>query len=360
MPDVIESITAHERALALPRPLRVGPLTVSDRRYTVVEVRCASGRVGTAYAQSRGAPIAEIVERLLAPAVRGRDATQIRARWEDMYRSTIAFGRVGLVIRALSLVDIALWDLLGQRAGLPVHQLLGGRTSSVPLTYVAGYPLDEADARSVIAAGQAAAARGHTRIKVARTPDRALTRHLLDGLADALPASAEIIIDANWFWRSLPEARAEIETWPVQRLGWVEDPFAPEDVDLLCALRRAVPVPVAAGDELADPTLSRRLLAAGAVDVLRIDVATIGGITAAQPLAEEAGRRRLEISFHISPETSIHLAAGLGAGGDIEIFDQAGNPFDPSHELIAGGPTYAGGAATPAEAPGLGFGVVEA
>jgi L-alanine-DL-glutamate epimerase-like enolase superfamily enzyme len=354
MVDAIVSVRAWSRSVALPRPLRIGPMVVDRREYACVRITCASGAMGEAFAQSRGAPVPEIVERLFAPTLAGADAHDIAARIDDLHRATLAVGRVGLVRRALSLVDLALHDAAGRRAGVPVHALLGRAAAPVEVTYVAGYPTDREGLDVVVAAARAAAEAGHTSVKVARTPDPDLTVRLLDALAGALAPAVRLAIDANWVWTSPEEASAELRRWPLERLAWVEDPFAPEDLVALAELKREVPVPIAAGDELADPHQAVRLLDAG-VDVLRLDVATIGGVGVAARLVREAARRGTPVSFHISPESSVHLASGDGAVLDVETFDRTGNPFDPSHELIDGGPVFTEGRTVPSERPGLGF-----
>ncbi len=352
--DRIISVEPHDHVLALAEPLRIGPMSVTERRFASVRVLTEHGRTGVAVAQTRGAPVAAIVSALLAPAVVGRDATAVAARWEEMFRATIAVGRVGLVVRAISLVDIALWDLLGQEAGLPVARILGGFRERIPVTFIAGLAGGPDDVAGVVDAAVEAATAGHATIKIARPPTAELALALITKLDRALPPGTRLIVDANWIWRSVPEALRELATWPVRRLEWVEDPFPPEQTKALRALRRATDIPVAAGDEVADPGLVHRLLD-GAVDVLRLDVLTVGGITAAIPLVGAAHREAVPVSFHISPETSVHVACGLPGARDIETFDRTGNRFDPSHELLSGGPTFTSGTATLTDRPGLGF-----
>jgi L-alanine-DL-glutamate epimerase-like enolase superfamily enzyme len=328
-------------------------MRIAVRHYTVVHVRDAEGVVGSAFAQTRHAPVAAVVERLVGPAVVGLGAEDVAARCEDMWRGTIAVGRGGLVGRAISLVDAALWDARGRRAGRPVFELLGHSPRRVPVMYVAGYPRAREDLDDVVATAVAAAARGHRTVKIARAPDRSLTRNTIERLDAELPVEARIVVDANWAWSGVDDALAELGDWPPNRIAWVEDPLVPEAPRALADLRTRAPMPIAAGDDLTDPTHVRRLLAHDAVDVLRLDVAAVGGITPAAPLAAEAASAGVPVSFHISPETSIHLA--LSCGADIESFDRDGNPFDPSHELVTGGPAFADGMAEPSPEPGLGF-----
>lgn len=354
----ITEVRAEERTLPLPRPLELGPMRIAVRQYTAVHIRCADGSEGVAYAQTRHAPVAAVVTRLLEPVLTGRDCDDIAARHDEMWRSTIAVGRGGLVGRAISLVDAALWDALGRRAGKAVHELLGHGRRRVAVMYVAGYPRSREDLDDVVATAVAAAVRGHRTVKVARSPDPSLTRELVSRLDTELPTATRIVVDANWAWTSPDDALTELGGWPPGRIAWVEDPLVPEDAPGLAELRARAPMPVAAGDDLTDPHHVRRLLAHDAVDVLRLDIAAIGGLTAAAPLAAEAARQDVPVSFHISPETSIHLA--LSCGADIETFDRGGNPFDPSHALVAGGPVFADGVADPSPEPGLGFTLVPA
>lgn len=355
--DRIVSVTAGERQIRLPEPLALGSMRIPCRYYTVVEVACESGAAGVAYAQTRGAPVAETVERLLAPLLLGRDGEAVEERWAEMAAATIAVGRCGLVTRGISLLDNALWDARGKRHGAPVWQLLGAaEPRPVPVMYVAGYPRDRDRVEEIVAAATTAAASGHRVIKVPRTPDPELTRETLERLDASLPPEAVVVVDANWAWGSVDAARAEMAPWPRQRLGWIEDPFVPERADLLAALRADGGVAVAAGDDLTDEVHATALREREAVDVLRLDVAAIGGITAASRHLAAAAARSLPVSFHISPEISIHLATAFPqCRCDIETFDRAGNPFDPSHELIAEGPEWSGGTALAPDRPGLGL-----
>lgn len=354
--SVVTSIETQERALPLPRPLQLGSMRIAERHFTIIRVRCADGIAGCAYAQTRHAPVAAVVDRLLQPVLVNRDSEDIDARYQEMWRSSIAVGRGGLVGRAISLVDAALWDSHGRRAGKPVYELFGESRRRVPVMYVAGYPRGGEDLDAIVHSATAAAIRGHATIKVARAPDPSLTRSLIARLDAELPAGARLVVDANWAWTSVDDAVGEIGGWAPDRIAWVEDPLVPEDARGLAELRARAPVPVGAGDDLTDPHQVRRLLDHEAVDVLRLDVAAVGGLTAAAPLAAEAVRQNVPVSFHISPETSIHLA--LSCGADIETFDRDGNPFDPSHELVANGPVFADGFAEPSHEPGLGFTLV--
>src|SRR5208282_3207536 len=108
---------------------------------------------GYAYAGTSGGELlALIVGEMLAPVVAGADADDMVALWERMYRDTLLSGRRGAVLRALSAVDIALWDLAAKRARVPLAVLLGGSVRPVP-AYASGgyYGPDTAEASAAVA-----------------------------------------------------------------------------------------------------------------------------------------------------------------------------------------------------------------
>ena len=352
----VRAVRVGTAVLPLPAPLRLGPMVVTEREYAGVEVETEDGLVGKAYALTRNAPVAACVERLVAPVVTGQEAEPVEL-WDRCTRATVAIGRTGLVVRAIGLVDIALWDVAAQIAGLPLWRHLGGTDPVAPLMMVAAYPLadrsPESLAEDVVGYGRA----GHTRLTVARDADGTRMRRLLETAARALPATARLVVDAGYGWRSSEEALAEIPAWGDTPLAWLEDPLVPEDAEGCAAIRRHGGHPVGVGDEVTHIATFRALLDAQALDVLRLDVPAVGGITPARAVQALAAQRGARVSLHIYPEVSVHLAP-LHTGTIVETFDPelpGGNPLDPSHMLRSGGPVFRAGTAVAPEAPGLGF-----
>ncbi|HVF75551.1 MAG TPA: mandelate racemase/muconate lactonizing enzyme family protein [Acidimicrobiales bacterium] len=353
--DRIQSVDAVTVALPIPRPLQLGPMTVTERRYCVVRVRTDEGLVGTAYGLTRDAPVAEVVRTMVAPVAVGLPADRIASVVDTVGRAAVAAGRVGLAQRALSLLDIALWDIKGKRAGLPVWQLLGGGHPEVDCMLVAGYPTGE-PATELGERVAAAAADGHRLLKVARMPDPADMRALLETAATKLPNDARMVVDAAWWWRRAADAVDEIRTWAdAAPLAWIEDPMVPEDVEGYARLVAAGVAPIGVGDELTDSHAAVALVQRAGVAVLRIDATTIGGISAAWRLRQFADVVGVPVSCHVYPELHVHVAAAGSPGCSIETFGADDNPFDPAGRLWEGGPTFAPGRATASNAPGLGI-----
>jgi L-alanine-DL-glutamate epimerase-like enolase superfamily enzyme len=355
--DRVVSVEAATVVLDLPEPLRVGPMTIVSREYATLRLTTEAGVVGKAYCLTRNAPVAACVERLVAPNVRGADSAGIRNIWERCIRANVMVGRTGLVLRALGLADVALWDVAAQRAGVPLHALLGQEPAPVPVVMVAAYPVSSRTVEELAGDVLAYAAAGYRLLKVARTADSAFMRRWLERIAADLPATARLVVDAGYGWTSYTDALAEVSSWGPYELAWLEDPLVPEDVSGITRLRRDGPHPIGVGDELAEKSTFEALLRADALDVLRLDVISVGGVTGALEVLELASDARVPVSFHVLPELTVHLATGL-PGAMVETFDPempGGNPYDPVHELTSGRLAVSEGLARPPRAPGIGF-----
>ncbi|MDR2997261.1 MAG: hypothetical protein LBU78_03990 [Microbacterium sp.] len=340
----IDTATA---VLPLPAPLQLGAMTVTRREYSAVRATDADGTAGVAYCLSREAPMAEIVERLVAAHAVGADADDPAATWDRMLRGSAIVGRVGLVRRAIGLVDIALWDIAARRAGQPLWRMLGTGDAARPSMLVAAYPTPDRTPRAV-ADEVLAQADGWTNVKISRLPDPAYMRELIGILNRELPRGTGLVVDVGFGWRDADEALAEIAQWGDPQLAWLEDPLLPEDAAGCARIRRESGLTLSVGDEVTDPAVLRALVEEAAVDVLRLDVVAIGGITPAREMIDWATERGVPVSGHVYSEVTAHLGIG------VETFARGANPYDPAPSFIVGGPSYVG-PVVPADAPGLGF-----
>ena len=180
---------------------------------------------------------------------------------------------------------------------------------------VAAYPLADRTPESLAEDVDPLRRDGWTLLKIARDPDPGRMRRSLETAAAGLPGGARLVVDAGYGWRSSEEALAELPLWGETPLAWLEDPLVPEDAEGCAAIRRGGPHPVGVGDEVTHITTFRALLDAGALDVLRLDVPAVGGVTPALRVQELAAERGVPCSLHIYPEIGVHLAP-LAAGHD--------------------------------------------
>lgn len=350
----VTEVLARTASLTLPRPLVLGDLTVTRREYAGVVVKSEDGTTGVSYCLTREAPMAELIDRLIVPHVMGGNSSDVLGMWDRAFRGSAIVGRVGLVRRALGLVDIALWDVAARRAGIPVWKSAGiSGPGPRDAMLVAAYPTEGRSVSSIVDEVLAHAETGWPMVKISRTRDAELMKAAVVTLARELGDRTRLVVDASFGWRNAEEAIGEIRSWGNIELAWVEDPLLPEGIAEYVRLRRAIPHRVGAGDEVTDPALLRALVEAEAIDVLRIDIVAIGGITPALPLIQWAQARGVRVSGHVYPEVTAHL------GIDIETFERnlEGNPYDPAPSFVVGGPDFSHGHATAPDGPGLGFGL---
>jgi L-alanine-DL-glutamate epimerase-like enolase superfamily enzyme len=352
--DAIAAVDAVTVGIDLPAPLLLSTGEIRAREYVVVTVTTADGIRGSSYSLTRGLPIAATVRDALRPQLVGMDSALTAAGWERGFRATPG-ARTGVVMRAVSLVDVALWDIKGKRAGFPIWTMLGGFRREVPVLLVGGYPRADRSPADVGALAASYLERGYPLVKLARLPEAAQTRQMLEAAAAASAGARTLVVDAGWCWRSPHEALTEVRAWGDVELAWLEDPLPPENVGAGVRLRSASPFPIGIGDDLTDPDLLRRLATDGALDVIRLDVTSIGGITAAAKVVAWAEAAGLPVSTHVYPELHIHLCAAWPGCTYVESFDPDDNPFDPSDRLFRSKLTIENGSVKAPSAPGLGL-----
>lgn len=356
----IRRIACSTARFSLPARLLVGEISISRREYTCIQIETEDGCVGKAYAITYGLPVAEVVERVLAPALVGQPADQTGARWEDCARCVRAGGRTGLSLKAIGLVDIALWDIKAQYAGMPLWKLLGGTRKEIPAMLVAGYFAEGQTVSDVAGSIVHLVREGISYVKLARPPSPSLAQQLFEALGSQLPASTRVVVDALWGWCTVWEAQREIAAWQIaeslgDRLAWIEDPFLPEDSELYRVFGKTSAIPLGVGDELGDRNAFRHLISRSRAQIVRVDPLAIGGVTGALEIFYLARAFGRDVSPHIYPEVNVHLALALGGTVAVETFDPRGNDLELSHQFVIGGPTLQEGSLRPAREAGLGF-----
>ena len=137
----IESVSVAVARVPLDRVTSFSTRTVSERHYCIVKVRSSDGLegVGFCYAGSKAGEIVKVaVEKLLAPVLIGQDSLRSEGLWNEMYQESLLQGRSGSVMRALSILDNAIWDLNARTAGLPLHDYLGCMNREKVIAYASG------------------------------------------------------------------------------------------------------------------------------------------------------------------------------------------------------------------------------
>lgn len=311
----VESVEASAFTIPTDAPEADGTLEWDSTTMVLVEAR-AGGRLGTGWSYTHAAA-REVVRGVLAPAVRGRDAMDVPGAWAAMRREVRNLGRPGIASAAISAVDTALWDLKARLLDVALVALLGAVRDTVPLYGSGGFTsYDEGRLREQLG-GWAAEGFRRVKMKVGRPDDAARVR----AAREAVGGEVELMVDGNGAF-ARKEALARAEAFAESGVVYFEEPVSSDDLEGLRLLRDRFPggMQVAAGEYGWELVHFRRLLDAGAVDVLQADVTRCGGVTEllkVGALCEAAG---VPLSAHTAPALHAHAACALAPLRHVEWF----------------------------------------
>jgi D-galactarolactone cycloisomerase len=318
---------------------------VHERGATIVEVVTDQGLSGWGEALCQGLQPPEVaaaaVDAVFRPLLLGQDASRPEVLWHRMYNHSRDFGMKGAVIGAISAVDIALWDLLGKSLDRPIHALLGGAFRESVEPYATGFYRIGGRGEATRLAEEA--------IRHHANGFRAMKIKLGFGIDDDLVVMREIraalgaapvtlMIDTNHAYGTADAIRLGRALGDCN-LRWYEEPVVQEDLDGYAEVRRAVPCPIAGGENEYTLFGFRDLLRARAVDIVQPDIAAAGGFTACRHITALAHAHGVAVNPHvwgsaIGQVASLHLIAALPvahpslhAAEPIFEYDQSLHPF---------------------------------
>ena len=317
----------------LARPFGFSQWWYDARTAMLVRVTADDGTVGWGEAYGPPEPSAAIVAHVLMPLLLGADPRDTLPLWEQMYARTRDSGRGGMVLHAISAVDIALWDLKGKRLGVSVSRLLGGRFRERVQAYATGLhfrPEEEFTAELVEEArGYVAEGFRAIKLKVGLDPDTDL-RHAR-AVRAAIGPDIALMVDANHAYDAatairLGRAFAELD------VAWFEEPVIPEDLEGYAEVTRALDLPVAGGEAEFNRFGFRRLFEARGVDIVQPDLTATGGFTECQRIAALAGIYGVRYLPHVWG-SAVGLAAALQFVAALPPATHALRPLEPLFEL---------------------------
>lgn len=304
--SAIEDVAVRVFRIPTDAPEADGTLSWNETTMVLVELG-AGGKRGLGYTYSAAAA-ADIVTDKLADVVRGQDAMDIPALWQAMVGAVRNIGWRGVAANAISAVDIALWDLKAKLVGLPLYKLLGAAREQVPI-YGSGGFTSYTDARlqEQLAGWVSDDGCCWVKMKIGTEPRRDLQR--VDTARRAI-GSATLFVDANGAY-SRKQALAFAEKFA--GVGWFEEPVSSDDLEGLRVLRDRAPagMEIAAGEYGYDPFYFRRMVEAGAVDVLQADATRCCGITGFLKAAEIANSFSVPLSAHTAPAAHLHVCCAV-------------------------------------------------
>jgi L-alanine-DL-glutamate epimerase-like enolase superfamily enzyme len=295
----------------LPAPVVFGDWIMKQREFAVIRLRDGAGQEGWAFTLTRDGAVAEQIRKTIAPVYLGSGVEDRARTYRTAWRRSLASHCAGIGLRALSIVDLAAWDLAAGLAGRSIAEFLGGSNAPMPATAIIGYPPAKIGAAEIGKQVGELAAAGWRRFKapVGATPEASAAR--LRAARAAAP-EAWLGCDGAWLFDEVGPAADFARSIADVRLAWFEDVFPPGDAVQLAELRKAIDTPIAMGDEQGGAYYPQALIQAGAVDVVRIDLTCMGGITGGRRIVDECLRAGVRFAPHMFAHVHSQVFSGWG------------------------------------------------
>jgi L-alanine-DL-glutamate epimerase-like enolase superfamily enzyme len=360
---IIESVLVAACEIPLDHVTSFSTRTVSARHYGLVKIRSVDGveGIGFCYVGSRaGAIVKTAVEQLLGPLLIGKESRQTEGLWQTMYQEALLQGRSGAVMRGISILDTALWDLNARSVGLPLHDYLGSMHRERVIAYASGGYYLEGKTPAKLGnevAGYVAQGFKAVKIKTGRlSPAEEEAR--IAAARDAIGPDVYLMLDANNAWSDLPTALEYMRRFEAYDPYWIEEPFSPDAIDLHARLASRTSVTVATGEIEVGRWRFRELIDAGGAEILQTDAAVCGGISEWRKIAAHADACGVTVSPHWFHDLHAPLVAATPNARFVEFFldDQVLN----FRRLIDNQLEFQKGYVMLRQSPGLGFGFDEA
>lgn len=362
----ITSIRAIPLSYRLPegKTVKMGIGSTTKRDTIIVKVETSEGVVGYGESHPGRGPgaVSNLINNTLAPMLLGMEATDTTGVWQRVHRMQLSsHGQGAAAAMGLSGIDMALWDIRGKAANMPLYKLLGGSKRRMS-AYAGGIALGFQPKESMAEEAQKYVARGYKAVKLrigdTARDDIARVRHVRQVLGDEI----DILTDANTAY-TIADVRRVFPVLAEIQAGWLEEPFACNDfASYLQAAAITKEVPIAAGENHFTRFEFAQMLEHGSVQVWQPDLSKTGGITEGLRIAAIASAWRIPLHAH-SSATGLNHAATLHFLASIEnagYFESCVSEYNPLRDMF--GKVYEvgdDGCVEPPEGPGLGVTVDE-
>lgn len=313
----VERLEVSAYTVPTDAPESDGTLAWDSTTMVVVHAH-AGGKTGLGYTYADGSAAA-LVDGKLRGVVQGRDALDVTAAWEAMRAACRNLGRPGIASTSLSAVDLALWDLKARLLDLPLARLLGQVRPRVPLYGSGGFTSYTVDRLCDQLRGWADQGFTRVKMKVGSRPEEDGRR--VQAARDAIGPVVELFVDANGAYASKQALEKAVE-FAGSGVNWFEEPVSSDDLAGLRLLRDRAPaaMEIAAGEYGYDVFYFRRMLEAGAVDVLQADMTRCGGVTGFLRAAVLCEAAAIPLSAHTAPAAHLHACAAAQPLRHLEYF----------------------------------------
>lgn len=300
--------------------------------WTVVEIETDDGLIGIGNAALAPRIAKQIIDQYLAPLVIDQDPFDYEYLWQRMYRSTLAWGRKGITMAAISAIDIALWDLMGKAAGRPVFKLLGGRTKEKIPCYAS--KLYHNDLGEMQREAQSYLDQGFSAMKLRfgygpKDGPIGVRKNIesVDAVREVIGYDVDLMLECYMGW-SLEYAKRILPKLERFEPRWLEEPVIADDTDGYAELNKLTSIPISGGEHEFTSYGFRQLLDKRAVSVIQYDTNRVGGITMAHKINALAEAYSVPVVPHAGQMHNYHLTMSTLASPLSEFF--------PVHDVEVG------------------------
>ena len=313
--ELIESYVVEQE---LETPFYFSQFEFRSRQICMVKVVAEDGSYGWGEGYGPATVVKAGVE-FLSPLVDGEDPLQVEAVWHKMHLRALDYARRGVLVAAISAIDIALWDLRGKLLGQPVSALLGGRRREKVKVYATGMYFVHTDdlIGKLVEEAQLYASQGFRALKMKVGLGVATDVKHVRAVRAAIGADMQLMVDANHAY-SLSEALSFARQIEELDISFFEEPVSPEDYEGYRELRQRTPIPIAGGECEYLLAGFRHLLSNRCVDIAQPDICGAGGLTETKRIAALATAFQTNVLPH-SWGTGIAFAAGLHLVSTLDV-----------------------------------------
>ncbi len=279
-------------------------------QWLTCEVETDSGEIGIGNAALAPPLVKEAIDRYYAPLIIGEDPFDYSYLWEKMYRKTLAWGRKGIGMTAISAVDIAIWDLMGKLVNKPVFKLLGGRTKEkIPVYYSKLYSRSIPDMQAEAEEAKKNNYQGYkTRFGFGPKDGMHGMRENIkrvEAIREVIGYDVDLMLEAYMGW-NIDYSRRIIPKLEKFEPRWLEEPVIADDMHGYAELNRG-PIPISGGEHEYSLFGFRQLLDMQAVSIIQYDTNRVGGITAAQKINALAEAYQVPVIPHAGQMHNYHM-----------------------------------------------------
>lgn len=349
----ISNVEAIPLSFSMEKPIMDSLFFTNKRNVVLVRVETDEGVVGFGEAACYGGSLfatSIVIEKELKPILLGEDPCFREKIWRQMYKRYFQHGRGGILLGAISGVDIALWDLVGKKSGMPVNELLGGYTNRVRAYASGGFYQEGKGVEELVKEMQRYVANGFTavKMKVGRVPSipasalRIMPRgdactvslnqdvSRIKAVREAIGDEIDLLVDANNSWDSETAIRIA-KTLEQYHIYYLEEPVPTEDITGSAKLAAATSIPIAGYETAYTRYEFRDLIVMKAVDIVQPDVVWAGGITECMKIAACASAYHLPCIPHcfssaVCLAANLHFVSAIPNGELLEM-DTSYNPL---------------------------------